>query len=365
MEQLYRILFLLRSVWAIIAALAVGSILIAAAGRSPVEAYTTLFHGAFFDYWGFASTLVKTSPLLLAGLAVVLPLRAGLFNIGAEGQIYIGALFATVVALYLPGVPGPLHILLCTLAGALGGALWALIPALLKAYQRINEIIVTLLLNFVALHFVSFVVSGPMMEPGAPYPYSPEVPDTLFLPHVLPRTDAHIGVLVGVAIALAMYVVFRRGVFGFTLSTVGRNPNAARYAGISVERHIIMSFLIAGAFAGLAGTFEVLGHRYRLFHAFSQGYGYDGIVVAFLAGLNPLFAIFSALFIGGLRSGANMMQRAIGIETTVVEAIQGLVILFIAVSLAFRYRVSSIGKALTRRKVLEEALDEPSGDGTK
>jgi len=363
MAQISRFLFLLRSVWAIIAALAVGSILIVVAGSNPLEAYVTLFQGAFFDYWGFASTLVKMSPLLLAGLAVVLPLRAGLFNIGAEGQIYIGALFATIAALYLPVLPGPIHILICTLMGAIGGALWALIPALLKAYQGINEIIVTLLLNFVALHFVSFMVSGPMIEPGAPYPYSPEIPDTLFLPHLLPRTDAHFGVMVGVIIAIAMYIVFKRGVFGFTLATVGRNPNAARYAGISVKRHIIVSFLIAGACAGLAGTFEVLGHRYRLFHAFSQGYGYDGIVVAFLAGLNPLFAVFSAMFIGGLRSGANMMQRAMGIETTVVEAIQGLVILFVAVSLAFRYRVTSIGKAITRRKEMEQALEEQTSDG--
>ncbi len=362
MDSVYRVMFHLRSVWAILLALAVGSILILAAGSNPIEAYATLFKGAFFDYWGFAATLVKMCPLLLAGLAVVLPLRAGLFNIGAEGQIYIGALFATIVALYVPGLPGPLHIVLCTLAGALGGALWALIPALLKAYQRINEIIVTLLLNFVALHFVSFVVSGPMMEKGAPYPYSPEIPDTLFLPHLLARTDAHYGVLVGVVIALSLYVVFQRGVFGFTLATVGRNPNAARYAGMSVERHIILSFMIAGAFAGLAGTFEVLGHRYRLFHAFSQGYGYDGIVVAFLAGLNPLFAIFSALFIGGLRSGANMMQRAMGIETTVVEAIQGLVILFVAASLAFRYRATAIGRAIARRQEVEEALDGQTGD---
>lgn len=362
MDRIWRLVFVLRSVWAVLLALAVGSILIAAAGSNPITAYATLFEGAFLDYWGFSATLVKMCPLLLAGLAVVLPLRAGLFNIGAEGQIYIGALFATATALYLPGLPGPLHILLCSLAGALGGALWALIPALLKAYQRINEIIVTLLLNFVALHFVSYVVSGPMMEPGAPYPYSPEIPESLFLPAVLPRTDAHIGVLIGIVIALALYLVFRRGVFGFTLATVGRNPEAARYAGMSVERHIIVSFMVAGAFAGLAGTFEVLGHRYRLFHAFSQGYGYDGIVVAFLAGLSPLFAILSSLFIGGLRSGANMMQRAVGIETTVVEAIQGLVILFVAVSLAFRYRVTALGRAIARRRELETALD---GDGDR
>src|SRR5690606_38679882 len=190
MAQVVRLLFALKSVWAVLAALVCGSFLIMLAGSDPIAAYTALFHGAFVDYWGFAATLVKTCPLLLAGLAVVLPLRAGLFNIGGEGQIYIGALFATIVALYVPELPGPIHIALASIAGAIGGALWALLPAILKAYQRINEIIVTLLMNFVALHFVSFVVSGPMMEEGAPYPYSPEIPLGLFLPHILPRTDA-------------------------------------------------------------------------------------------------------------------------------------------------------------------------------
>jgi simple sugar transport system permease protein len=357
MTQAIHILFLLKGVWAVLAALLAGSLLILIAGSDPVAAYAALFEGAFFDYWGFASTLVKTCPLLLAGLAVVLPLRAGLFNIGAEGQIYMGALSGTVAALYMPELPGPLHVAVAVSAGAIGGALWALIPALLKAYQRINEIIVTLLMNFVALHFVSFVVSGPMMEEGAPYPYSPEIPSSLFLPHILPRTDAHIGVVVAVVLAIAMYVVLRRGVPGYSLDTISKNQNAARYAGMSVERHIVVSFLIAGALAGLAGIFEVLGHRYRLFHAFSQGYGYDGIVVAFLAALNPLLAILSAVFIAGLRSGANIMQRSVGVPVTVVEAIQGLVILFVAASLAFRYREGPAGRLIARRAEVDAALE--------
>jgi simple sugar transport system permease protein len=351
-----RLLYAGRSIWAVLLALLAGSLLIIAAGHDPLQAYGALFHGAFLDYWGLGDTLVKMCPLLLAGLAVILPLRAGLFNIGAEGQIYMGALFGTIVALYAPEMPGPLHILLCTIAAGIGGALWALIPALLKAYQGVNEIIVTLLMNFVALHFVGFMVRGPMIEPGAPYPYSHEVGPQLFLPIILPQTAAHAGVLVGVVIALGMYVIFQRGVAGFTLDVVGRNSRAARYAGISVERHIVVSFLVAGAIAGLAGIFEVLGHRYRLFHAFSQGYGYDGIVIAFLAGLSPLFAIVSALFIAGLRSGAAMMQRSVGVETTVVEAIQGLVILFVAVSLAFRYRASALARAVDRRRAVDAAL---------
>ena len=164
-EALLRWGFRLMSVWAVLAALLVGAVLVLIADHDPIRAYATLFHGAFLDYFGFADTLVKLSPILLAGLAVALPLRAGLFNIGAEGQIYLGALFATVLALYGPPLPGWLGILLCAAAGMVGGALWAAIPALLRAYRNINEVIVTLLMNYVGINIVNFFVSGPMMAP--------------------------------------------------------------------------------------------------------------------------------------------------------------------------------------------------------
>lgn len=356
MLAVVRLFYLLKGVWAVVAALLVGSLLIRLAGSDPLEAYAALFHGAFLEYHGFGSTLVKMSPLILAGLAVTVPLRAGLFNIGAEGQIYSGALLATISALYLPPLPGPAHILLASLAGVLGGSLWALIPAVLKAYLRVNEIIVTLLMNYVAIQVVSFFVSGPMMEEGAPYPYSPEIPEALFLPHVLPGTDAHLGVVIGLALAVVLHFLFRRTTLGFSLATVGRNAHAARYAGMSVQRHILLAFAVGGALAGLAGTYEVLGLKYRLFHLFSPGYGYDGIVVTFLAGGNPLLAVLAATFLAGLRSGANTMQRAVGVETTVVEAIQGLVIIFVAVSLAFRFDQTTWARLWRRRKEVEAEL---------
>jgi len=356
MTRAIQIIYMLKSVWAALAALAVGSILILMAGSDPILAYQALFKGAFFEYYGFASTLVKMSPLILAALAVTVPLRAGQFNIGAEGQIYIGALCATLAALYLPALPSWLHIIVASLAGAIGGALWALLPAYLKAQYRINEIIVTLLMNYVAINIVSYFVSGPMMAEDAPYPYSDEIPATLFLPHILPRTDAHIGVLIGIVAAIALYIVFRRTTAGFSLATVGRNPDAARYAGISVKRQIIGSFLVAGALAGLAGTYEVLGLKYRLFHLFSPGYGFDGVVITFLAGANPLFVIVAAAFLGGLRSGAGIMQRAVGVDTTVVEAIQGLVVIFIATGLAFHYENSVWARILRRRKEVQASL---------
>jgi general nucleoside transport system permease protein len=358
-----RAAYLLRSVWAVLAALLVGSILIRLGGSDPLRSYAALFRGAFLEYHGVANTLVRMSPLILAALAVALPLRAGLFNIGGEGQIYVGALAATVTALHLPAMPGATHILVCSLAGAAGGGLWAVVAALLKAYRGINEIIVTLLMNYVAINFVSYVVSGPMMEEGAPYPYSPEIPDTLFLPHVLPETDAHLGVVIGGLLAVVLWAIFRGTHLGFSLAVVGTNVHAARYAGMSVRRHILLSLLVAGALAGLAGTYEVLGLKYRLFHMFSPGYGYDGIVVTFLAGGNPLAVIVAATFLAGLRSGAGMMQRAVGVETTVVEALEGLVIIFVAVSLAFRFDDTPWARAWRQRRATESDM-AGAGEGT-
>ncbi len=356
LESLLRVFYLLKGVWAVLAALLVGSWLIWLAGANPIFAYQALFGGAFLEYHGFASTLVKMSPILLAGLAVALPLRAGLFNVGAEGQIYLGGLFATWAALYLPAMPSPIHIFVCSIAGMVGGGLWGLIPGYLRAHYNINEVIVTLLMNYIAINLVSYFVSGPMLAENAPYPYSDEISPELWLPHIMPRTDAHIGVVIGLMLAVLLYIVFKRTPMGLSLSVVGNNPVAARYAGLPVKRYVVLSLMMGGAFAGLAGAYEVLGLKYRLFHLFSAGYGFDGLVVALIAAGNPLFVAVTSLFLAGLSSGANIMQRAAGVPVTVVEAIQGLVIIFVAASMAFRYETSALARVLYRRKQIDTDL---------
>lgn len=362
-ETVIRWVYRLRSVWAVLLALLVGAMLIVLTGQDPLNAYGELFSGAFLDYWGLSATLAKLSPILLAGLAVALPLRVGLFNIGAEGQIYIGALFATLVALYMPELPSALGILVCALAGMAGGALWALIPALLKAYRDLNEVIVTLLLNYVAINIVSYAVSGPLMAPEAPYPYSPEIRESLFLPTIMPMTDAHLGAVVAVLLALVLFLVLRYTATGYSLQTVGANPHAARYAGMSVRRHILLAMVVGGSFAGLAGAFEVLGLKHRLFHLFSDGYGYDGIVVAFLANGGAAGSVVAATFLAGLESGANTMQRAAGVPVTVIEAIKGLIVIFVAASLAFTFQRSYWARVLQRRRETDGALRAARGEG--
>lgn len=339
-----------RTLLAVTIALLIGAVLIIVSGHNPIEAYLALFKGAFFDYYGFGNTLVRLSPILLAGLAVLVPLRAGLYNIGAEGQIYMGALFATITALYAPEQQPVVHIVFCSLAGMAGGALWAAIPGVLRAYFNVNEVIITLLLNYVAINIVSFFVSGPMMEPGAPYPYSKEISDNLWLPYILPGTDAHAGSIIGLVLTLLITFVFSLTRLGARVDLAGANPVAAAYTGLNVKKTILLSMAFGGAMAGLAGTFEILGLKYRLFHLFSHGYGYDGIVVAFLSAGQPILLPIAALFLSGLKAGANIMQRSVGTEASIVIAIQGLVVIFIAIDVVLREKNITLRQVLKRRK---------------
>lgn len=356
MTRFMQVLYATKTIWAVLLSLLVGSVLILIAGANPIEAYRSLFGEAFFDYYGFGATLVKFSPIVLAGLAVAIPLQAGLFNVGAEGQIYMGALFTAIAALYLPEIYWPLHLFICVFAGAMGGAFWAAIAGYLKAYRGINEVIVTLLLNYVGINIVSYAAGGPMMEEGAPYPYSREIPSSLFLPHIMSPTDAHVGAIIGLLLAVILAFGLKYTTFGFAMTTVGSNPQAARYAGIFVQKQMVASMALGGALAGLAGAFEILGVKYRLFHMFSPGYGFDGIVVAFMAAANPILVPVSALFFSGLRSGAQFMQRAVGVDSTVIDAIQGLVVLFVAGSLAIRFSDTRWARILARRRAIESAM---------
>ena len=358
MNEVWRWLHRLRMVWAVLAAFALGSLLILAAGKNPMAAYQALFKGAFFDYHGLADTLVKMCPMLLAGLAVIIPMRCGLLNVGAEGQIYIGGLAAAAVALYLPQMPAMLHVLLCLLAGMLGGGLWGAIPGYLRAKRGINEVIVTLLMNYVAINIVSYFAGGPMMQEGAPYPYSAEISEDLWLPLLLSDTDTHIGVLIAALLSLMTFVVFKYTTIGFSMTAVGKSPQAARYAGMSVNRNLIGSMIAGGAIAGLAGAIEVLGVKYRLYHLFSPGYGYDGIVVAFMTSLNPLLATFSAFFLAGLSTGAQYMQRAIGLDVTAIEALRGLIVIFVAAGLIWKLNLQK------RNNPLAKAASIPSQKNT-
>jgi general nucleoside transport system permease protein len=334
-----RLVPVLSPVLAIVLALLVGAILILVAGANPFKAYAVLFSESLTNYYGFSNMWTKLSPLLLAGLGVLVALRANQFNIGGEGQIYMGGLGSALVGLYVQGLPALIHIPLALIAGFLFGALWGLIPGYLKAYRGVNEVITTLLLNYIAINLVSYLVQNPLIEPGAPSPFSPLIAASAQLPALLPKTQAHAGVLLGLAAAAILWIMFARSPLGYQIEAVGQNPIAARYGGISVERTILLVMGISGGLAGLAGSGEVMGLKYRLFENFSPGYGFDAIAIAFLSRGNIGGVVLTSIFFAVLRSGANVMQRSAGVPVTVVYAIQGLTVLFIAVSLVIERRL--------------------------
>ena len=326
---------ILLPIFAVLAALLAGAGLIILAGTNPVTAYNALFQESLTTYFGFSDTLSKTTPLLLVSLGILIALRAGLFNLGGEGQIYMGALGSVVIGLYSPNLPMWIHLPLALVGGFLLGAIWGVIAGYLKIARGLNEVLTTLLLNYIAQNFVNYMVNEPLIASDAPSPYTPLIVESARLPIILPKTQAHAGILLGLAIAIILAVVLSLTAFGYQVDAVGQNPTAASYAGISVNQTILAVMGLSGGLAGLAGSTEVLGAKYRLFENFSPGYGFDAIAIALLSRGNPLAVILTSLFFGVLRSGANVMQRSAGVSITVVYTIQGLTMLFLAISLAF------------------------------
>jgi simple sugar transport system permease protein len=357
-------LILLRLVplWALLLAFGLSMGLVRFAGANPRDALMYLLGGSFADLFGIGTTIVKTTPLLLAGLGVGISLRAGLFNIGAEGQIYMGGLAAALVGLFIRGLPAFVHLPLALLAAAAGGGLWGLIPAILKTRRGVNEIISTLLMNYIGALLVSMIVNEWLKEPAAPYPYTAPLAASAFLPIVIPTTDAHAGILIGLAFGGLAYFALGRTAYGFRLRAVGASPAAAAYAGIDVNRTLVSAMVIGGALAGLGGASQVLGLQHRLFEGFSPGYGFDAVVIGFLSNGNPIGIIATSFFFGALRSGADMMQRNAGVPFAIVFAIQGLAVVLLAASLPLRQRWT---RRYGRSEVKVARQPEPKGEAAQ
>ena len=301
--------------------------LLAAGGYDVGTALGALWRGSVgSSYAFFSATLVRSTPLMLAGLAVALAFRAGVWNIGAEGQLLAGAT-AAIGAIALPGA-GSLRLVLALLAGAIAGALWAA-PAALLRRRGVLEVISTIMLNFIALDLVGYLVRGPLQEPTHAYPQSVTIPLEARLPRV-PGTRLHLGVAIAFLAAALLRVVMRRSAWGFRVRAVGANPRAAASAGlIDVERTAMGVFLVSGALAGLAGGIEVTGVTYALYEGLSPGYGYTAIAVALLARLDPLLVAPSALLFGGLEAGATAMQRDAGVPASLVTLVEGALVLLV------------------------------------
>lgn len=275
-----------------------------------------------------ADMLVRATPLILAGLAVAVAFQAGILNIGAEGQLLIGAAVSTAVSLKLGPTLGSGAIPAALLAGSVAGAMWAAIAAELKSRFHVLEVISTIMLNFIALYLVSFLVRGPLQEPTHIFPQTSSIVSAARLPLILPTTRLHAGFIIAVIAGVLGWWMLRNTAAGFRLRLTGANPSAARIAGmIDIERTTRNAFLTSGALAGLAGAVEVLGVTFALYENISPGYGYTAIAVALLAGLNPIWVVVSGVIFGALETGGNALQRDAGIPATLVSVIEALVIL--------------------------------------
>lgn len=309
-------------------------------------AYSGLLAGAignpFVDITPVTETLLRATPLILAGLAVALGFRAGLFNIGAEGQIFIGALFATAVGISLPDMPLLIHLPLAVAAGFLGGALWGFVPGILKARTGAHEVITTIMLNYVSYLIVDLALRQPFYQlPGRDDPVSKFIVPTATLPRLLPDERLHWGLIIALLAAVGVWWLLFRSTKGFEFRAVGLNPSGARYAGMSIGRTLVLTMMISGGLAGLAGASEIIGTNLRLTPGFSPNWGFDAIAIALLGGSRPVGVVFSAILFGALRAGATPMQAQTGIPIDLVVVIQGLVIMFIAAPALVRgiYRI--------------------------
>lgn len=313
---------------AIVLSLLLGAVLLYASGHSPLEAYGAMLKGSFGSAYGVGETVVKAIPLLLAALAAAVAYQMKLWTIGMEGQIYMGAFAASGVALALGYLPASLLIPLMLISGFAAGAMWGLLAGALKAFWQVNETISTLMMNYIAILWVSFLIFGPWKDPESfNFPLSPRFSENASLP-TLGDSRVHLGLIIGLVLAFVLWLVFNYSRWGFEIKVIGESPDAARYAGMNITRNILVVMLISGGIAGLAGMLEVSGVTHRLQQGVSPGYGYSGIIVAWLGRLHPLVIVFVSLLFGGLLVGGYSIQLE-GVPFSLVQVLQGAILFFL------------------------------------
>ena len=337
-----------RPLIGILLGLLAGAGLIALSGVNPLSAYAAMLSGAFGSPYAIANVLVRASPLLLCGVGVAIGIKAGLWNVGAEGYMYMGALGAGLVGIAPLPVPPIIHIILAILAGAVVAGCWGLLPAYLRAYRGVNEVVTTIMMNYVAQFFTSWMVHDPqpMAEPGAFFPMSRILAPTARLPILMSGSSLHPGFIIGIAACIFFFLVIRFTPFGFRTRMLGANPEAARYAGVNVKRQILFVILIGALMGGVAGACEVMGLKMRVFQDFVAGVGFEGVAVALLAAGNPLGVIASALFFSAVKTGGAAMSVSTGVGGPMTVVIEALCVIFvIAVGYGERKRIERVEKA--------------------
>jgi len=330
---------------AILVALLISGLLIVSTGADVGKAFAGLYGGAFGTPKAFIETLVKATPLILTGLAATIAFRGKVMNIGAEGQFLGGAITGYWAILKFSFLNPWLYLLVILFSAFVGGAICGVIPGLLKGYLKVDETIVTVMMNYLIVKILSYLMSGPWQAAGKFYKFSEEVPQSAYYNLIFPNTRLDYGFLVAIIATIIVYWLLQKTRLGFEIRSIGQNPVAARFKGINVSRTIIIIMIISGGVAGLGGIGEVIGIQHRLRMDISNGAGFTGIIIAMLAGLNPLAVLFVAIFMGGLLNGSNRMQIYSGVPTALVYAMQAIVLLsLLAFQVLAKYRIRRVAK---------------------
>ena len=325
---------------AIVVTLLLSAVPILLAGGHLWKSYFYLFYGAVGTRYNLLETFVKASPLVLTGLSVAFAFRAKFWNIGAEGQLLAGALAATVLGVHLSAIPPALVLPTIIVAGFLAGGIWASIPALLKTKLKVDDVVSTLLLNYVMLHIMGALLFGPLQQPGSSWPRSSAIIKAACYPILLTRSRFHLGILISFLAVGIIWLINKKTIFGYRAKAVGINIRAAHFGGINTTSVILWTALISGGLAGLAGVGELCAIQYRLIMDISPGYGYSGIVIAMLGNLHPVGVLFSSLFFSVIIVGAQTMSRMTGVPTYIAEVIQGMALMVMLIFLLFtEYRI--------------------------
>ncbi len=327
------LLKILAPILALVASLLIGAVLLMVIRINPIFAYQSLFDGAFGSAVSIGDTIAKTTPLLLAGLGITIAFRCRVWNIGAEGQMYFGALIGTVIALALSGISTPLLLILVLAVGFISGSFWAIIPGFLKAKFEVNEAITTLMMNFIAILMVSYLVADPLRDvTTSAWPQTAVIPSSAWLPRLIPGTSLHAGILLGLLFMVLVQVILFKTTLGYQIRAIGLQTGTARASGISIGKNILIVMILSGGLAGLAGISEISGIHHRLKEAFSPGYGYTAILVSVLGVNHPLWVAGSAFLFGALTVGGSSMQRMTGIPNALVVIIESLMVIFLLLS---------------------------------
>jgi simple sugar transport system permease protein len=334
-----RLRSVLGQVLAIALAIALGSVVIVVVGENPLRVFLTLLRGAFGDAAKISGTLLQTTPILVCGVAACISFRGGLFNIGIEGQLFMGGFAAVLVGLYLPLHP-VLHVTAGLLAATLGGLAWIAIPALFRARYNANEVVSTILSNYVAVLLTSYFTIFLFKRPGG-WSETPPILSSAHLPELFSFSRLNWGLIIGLALAVAVHLYFRHTPRGYALSIMGQNVKFAEYGGIDIRRHVLIVLFASGAIGGLAGGIEALGVHHRFMEGFAPGFGFDGVIAALLANGHPIGTIGTALFFGALRNGSLLLEVDTNASREIITVIQALIILCVSAQFLMRRRADS------------------------